>query len=117
MPCRPDLADCLVPVLLLQPIVENAVVHGLDAGQSSLTVTIDVVPTPAGVRITVENDGASVDTGAPRVGGHGVGLAATRARLLTIHGDRASLSLTSRAGGGASVRVEIPRRAAERPDG
>ena len=114
--CRvePDVAECLVPVLLLQPIVENAVVHGLDAGQTSLTVSIDVASIPAGVRITVENDGAVVDTAAPRAGGHGVGLAATRARLQTIHGDRASLSLTSRKGGGAVVRVEIPRTIAER---
>jgi two-component system LytT family sensor kinase len=114
--CRvdPELSDCLVPVLLLQPIVENAVVHGLDAGQASLTVTIDVVPTADGVRITVENDGAPVDIGVPRSGGHRVGLAATRARLITIHGDRASLSLTSRSGGGASVLVKIPRKTAER---
>jgi len=45
---------------------------------------------------------------------HGVGLAATRARLQTIHGDRASLSLMPRTGGGAVVRVEIPRKIAER---
>jgi len=114
--CRvaPEVAECLVPVLLLQPIVENAVVHGLDAGEGSLTVSIDVAPMADGVWITVENDGAVVDTSARRAGGHGVGLAATRARLQTIHGDRASLSLVPRPGGGAIVRVEIPRKIAER---
>lgn len=113
----PDLGDCLVPVLLLQPIVENAVVHGLDAGQTTLTVSIDVAATASGIRITVENDGAVVGSTAPRAGGHGVGLAGTRARLQTIHGDRASLSLTPRVEGGAIVRVEIPKRVAHRASG
>jgi two-component system LytT family sensor kinase len=111
----PDLVDCLVPVLLLQPIVENAVVHGLDAGQTTLDVAIDVVPTANGLRITVENDGALVGTNPPRAGGHGVGIAGTRARLQTIHGDRASLSLTPRPNGGAIVCIEIPKRAVTRP--
>jgi sensor histidine kinase YesM len=105
----PDVADCLVPVLLLQPIVENAVVHGVDVGQATLSVSVDIVAIPDGVRITVENDGAAVDVSAPPTG-HGVGLAGTRARLLTIHGDRASLSLAPRNGGGAVVRVDIPRK-------
>ena len=109
----PEVADCLVPVLLLQPIVENAVVHGLDDGQESLEVRVDAVPTTGGVAITVENDGASVSSEPRRAGGHGVGLAATRARLMTVHGDRASLTLASRAGGGAIVRIVIPRKTVE----
>jgi sensor histidine kinase YesM len=100
-------------VLLLQPIVENAVVHGLDVGQESLNVRVDAVSTTDGVAITVENDGASISAEPRRVGGHGVGLASTRARLMTVHGDRASLTLASRAGGGAIVRIVIPRKIAE----
>src|SRR5678815_5019241 len=53
----PEVADCLVPVLLLQPIIENAVVHGLDAGQQSLTVRINASAIDQGVEIMVENDG------------------------------------------------------------
>ncbi|MEP7001407.1 MAG: histidine kinase [bacterium] len=104
----PEIADCLVPVLLLQPIVENAVVHGLDAGQELLRVHIDAAATPTGVEITVENDGVDVGSQAPRAGGHGVGLAATRARLTTVHGERASLTLELRRSGGALVRIVIP---------
>ncbi len=104
----PEVADCLVPVLLLQPLVENAVVHGLDAGQELLHVHINAVATQAGVEITVENDGANVGSAIPRAGGHGVGLAATRARLATVHGDSASLALEARKNGGAIVRIVIP---------
>ena len=104
-----DAADCLVPVLLLQPIVENAVVHGLDAGNASLSIQIDVAIAHDNLLITVENDGTEPRPDNAR-GGHGVGLAATRARLMTAHGDRASLTLQPRPGGGAIVRIEIPRR-------
>ena len=110
----PDAADCLVPVLLLQPIVENAVVHGLDAGNASLTIQIDVVVTDDSLLITVQNDGAEPRADSAR-GGHGVGLAATRARLMTAHGDRASLTLQPRPEGGAIVRIELPQRRATRP--
>jgi len=109
----PDIANCLVPVLLLQPLVENAVVHGLDAGQECLSVQVDARGMPAGVQITVTNDGANVRADAPRSNGHGVGLATTRARLVTAHGDRASLTLEARKAGGAVVRIVIPRRTAE----
>lgn len=108
----PDVAQCLVPVLLLQPIVENAVVHGLDAGQESLNVVIDVTLTPEGVELVVENDGTVLEPKAAGTRSHGVGIAATRARLLTAYGDRASLTLKPREVGGVRVRIVLPRKGA-----
>jgi two-component system, LytTR family, sensor kinase len=108
----PEVAECLVPVLLLQPIVENAVVHGLDAGQESLNVRVDVVPTELGVELTVQNDGNTLAPNGTKPSGHGVGIASTRARLLTAYGDRASLTLLPRDGGGVLVRIVVPRRVA-----
>jgi sensor histidine kinase YesM len=109
-----DVRSCLVPVLLLQPIVENAVVHGLDAGQRELLVRIDAVASDEGLEIVVENNGPDVTTTSPR--GHGLGLSTTRARLLTAYGDRASLTLKPRDGGGARVRVVLPQKAGSAPD-
>lgn len=111
----PDVADCLVPVLVLQPLVENAVVHGLDAGLDELRVRIDARPADLGVELVVSNDGTTLRAPDGRAGGHGVGLAATRARLMTAYGDRASLTLRDRAGGGVTVRVLVPRRTASPP--
>jgi two-component system LytT family sensor kinase len=111
MHIAPAVAQCLVPVLVLQPLVENAVVHGLDAGQSAVNVRIDAAEHAQGVEITVENDGLVPREG-QRTGGHGVGLAATRARLITAHGDLASLTLQARDGGGAVVRMIVPRKLA-----
>ena len=112
----PDVADCLVPVLLLQPLVENAVVHGLDAGVERLRVAIVARAVPEGVELRVDDDGASLAAeGARPAGaappGSGVGLAATRARLATAYGDRASLRLLPREGNGMSVRITLPRLA------
>jgi two-component system LytT family sensor kinase len=105
----PAVANCRVPVFLLQPIVENAVVHGLDSGLESLTVRIDAVRVPEGIEITVENDGTSLAPGESRTSGRGLGLSATRARLATAYGDRASLELLPRRGGGVIVRIVIPQ--------
>lgn len=108
----PEVGECLVPVLLLQPIVENAVVHGLDAGQESLSVRLEVLATAEGLQITVENDGPVLERKVQSAKGHGVGLATTRARLMTAFGDRGSLALEPRDGGGAVVRIAIPRKVA-----
>jgi LytS/YehU family sensor histidine kinase len=103
----PDVADCPVPVLLLQPLVENAVVHGLDAGIERMHIEIVARAVDEGIELRVENDGTSLEDS--RSGGSGVGLAATRARLTTTYGDRASLRLTARSEGGVRVRIVLPR--------
>jgi two-component system, LytTR family, sensor kinase len=108
----PEASDCLVPVLVLQPIVENAVVHGLDAGQERLTVRIEAMVSAEGVELIVENDGVELAGSGQRTTGHGLGLSATRARLMTAYGDRASLTLKPREGGGARVRIVLPRKLA-----
>jgi two-component system, LytTR family, sensor kinase len=105
-----SVADALVPVLILQPVIENAVIHGLDAGQNVLHVRVDAMPHAEGVEISIQNDGPEPLPEGKRAPGHGVGLAATRARLITAHGDRASLTLLPRDGGGAVVRIVIPRK-------
>jgi hypothetical protein len=77
-----------------------------------------------GVELRVENDGAALggregDGGRPGGGraGSGLGLAATRARLATAYGDRASLRLLRRDGdaGGVSVRIILPRSVRSAP--
>ena len=95
----------MVPVLLLQPIIENAVVHGLDAGQERLNVRVAASTRQDGLELLVENDGPA---DARSNGGHGIGLAATRARLTTAYGDRATLTLEPRTEGGMTVRILVP---------
>jgi signal transduction histidine kinase len=106
--------DALVPHFLLQPLVENALEHGIGrrAGAGQVDVRSDRVGDT--LVLSVSDDGAGVPPGAspPR----GIGLANTRRRLAALHGDRQRLTLASRPTGGMVVRVELPFRAASGAD-
>jgi two-component system sensor histidine kinase AlgZ len=101
--------SCLVPPLLLQPIVENAVTHGVAHMIDGGTVRVAASATPSSVRIGVENP---CDPDRPRRTGVGVGLANVRARLRALHGDDAWVS-ASEADGVWKVEVVMPRVSAE----
>jgi signal transduction histidine kinase len=89
----------LVPSLILQPILENAMKHG--GGK----IVVGAEKSDAGeLRITVSDSGGA---GAPDPG-TGVGLANTNARLKQMYGDRYGVTLLSRAGGGTDARMTIP---------
>lgn len=107
-----------VPTLLLQPLVENAVKHGVAPHEGA--VRIEVRATRQGGRLSVQ---VSDDGGAPSAEGAaegaaggpstGVGLANVRARLDRLYGPAASLSHGPVQGGGYVVRVDLPYRALE----
>jgi two-component system LytT family sensor kinase len=100
-----DARDALVPHLLLQPLVENAVQHGVSARVGEGTVVIRGWRIDDMLHITVENDGPPY---VPDSTTNGIGLTNTRARLATIYGDGARLVLEPRAQGGAVAHVTIP---------
>jgi sensor histidine kinase YesM len=93
-----------LPPMLLQPVVENAIRHGLEPKVQGGEVRMLV--TRAGDQVAVE----IADTGvgfAPTTRG-GVGLSNLRERLKLLYGDRASLSVVDTTGGGTTVRVLLP---------
>jgi two-component system LytT family sensor kinase len=100
-----DARDALVPHLLLQPLVENAVQHGVSARVGEGAVAIRGWRIDDTLHITVENDGPPIVAGNAA---NGIGLANTKARLATIYGERAHLALEPRPQGGAVARVTIP---------
>ena len=75
-----------VPVLCLQPLVENAVLHGIASMVKGGTVTVRILQTPRVTTLTVEN---SMATGNATHRGHGVGLANVQNRLQVLYGDQA----------------------------
>jgi two-component system, LytTR family, sensor histidine kinase AlgZ len=99
-----DAGECLLPPLLLQPLVENAVTHGIahliDEGVVSVAARRD----GSHLRIVVENP---CDPERPRRGGAGVGLSNVRARLRTLHGTDATL-LTRETEGTWRVEITMP---------
>ena len=98
--------DFLLPPLTLQPIVENAVKHGMDPEFDQMTVTIRTRKTEVGNEITVEDDGA--DFLPPNDTEEGVGLASTRLRLERMCGG--TLDIVPREGGGAVATLRIPEQ-------
>ena len=101
-----DCLDEAVPPLLLQPLVENAVVHAIARRTQPGNVRIGAGLIAGELCLEVEDDGAE---GLPDVEGHGIGLANTRARLHALYGDNAALSLETIEGGGTRVGLRLPR--------
>jgi len=104
----PDLSDALVPHMVLQPIVENAIRHGL--GQSEEAVTIDVSATTrdGSLVLVVSDDGPGLQPVAPE---HpGIGLANTRSRLGRLYGPAASLVAENTDPHGARIVITLPLR-------
>jgi signal transduction histidine kinase len=105
-----DAGACLVPPLLLQPLVENAITHGIAHMLEGGTVTVRAERTGGLLRIVAENP---CEPDRPRRRGAGVGLANVRARLRTLHGNDAVLSAGEH---DAVWRVELTMPAVEQRD-
>lgn len=93
----------LVPNLILQPIVENALEHGASRASGQGEVTIDAKVDGDDLVVTVQDNGPGLSSNA-----EGVGLSNTKARLDQLYGDPASLSLTSPSGGGVLATLRVP---------
>ncbi len=96
-----------VPSLLLQPLIENALKHGL-YGCSQGLISIGSTLEAGALILTIRDNGIGLheDRGAPA--GFGIGLSATRDRLLSLYGDRQRLDLRTLPEGGTEVRVVLP---------
>ncbi|HJU88091.1 MAG TPA: histidine kinase [Gemmatimonadaceae bacterium] len=103
----PDSLGARVPPLLLQPLVENAIRHGVAPRPEGGEVKLIVRPVDDALEIAVLDDGPGFDD--PSQVRIGIGLSNTRQRLAHTYGDAATLELANRASGGAMVRVTVPR--------
>lgn len=104
----PALA-CVVPPLVLQPLVENAVRHGVAASATAGTVEVTAALRDGHLLITVEDDGPGMDPDLPPRS-DGTGLANVRERLERLYGAAGRLDVGARPGGGTRVRLRIPAR-------
>ena len=105
----PDLADLHVPCLLLQPLVENAIRHGISPRRTG-HVEIAAHRVGASLSIRVRDDGVGLPTQRPLT--EGVGLTTTRARLRQYYGDAFTFTLENRREGGALCAMTLPIRRA-----
>lgn len=108
----PALLSAAVPEFLLQPLVENALRHGLAQRVTATLLRIEARREGDELIITVTDDGPGPGGSAAEPNG-GVGLGNTRERLATLYGDRARLELTRTPEGGAAATVRLPYHLAE----
>ena len=100
-----DALDGLVPTMILQPIVENAIEHGVNGQRGVGHVNVSAIRENGSLAIEVRDSGPGF---LPAAGRHGIGLANTRARLEQLYGADYHFQYGSLPEGGASVRITIP---------
>lgn len=113
---EPGALDALVPRLILQPLVENAIRHGIEAHAGSGEVEIRIHQEQERLWMQVRDTGLGPGQASARTGeARGIGLGNTRARLNHLYGEEHHFELTHAEGGGALARMCIPlrRQAAE----
>jgi LytS/YehU family sensor histidine kinase len=103
---EPGARDAMVPSLLLQPLVENAIKHGISPRASAGKLQIAVRRQNDMLSLEVRDDG--VGTHGTQTPAEGVGLGNARARLASLYGAQHRFEAGPRAGGGFAVRIEIP---------
>ena len=101
----PSLRTAQVPALIFQPLVENALKHGLSGLVGGGQITIRATAQGGQLCLEVEDDGVGLGTGPFR---EGVGLANTRATLESLYGSHQRFELLPRPQGGALARAFLP---------
>jgi len=109
----PDCEELAVPALVLQPLVENAVKHGV--GRQRGVGRIEIGARVDGTRLvlSVRDNGPGMDDAPVR---EGVGVRNTRERLAQLYGEAGALALRPAEGGGVEAEVSLPYHPAEGPE-
>jgi sensor histidine kinase YesM len=104
----PSTLDYQVPSLLLQPLVENAILHGIGKHKGEDLIEVFAHLENGGLQLEVWNGNSVVDDASEKLLMHGVGLRNSKARLEQLYGPDASLIIRSLARRGAAVLIFIP---------
>lgn len=105
-----QVRDALVPSLVLQPLAENAIRHGLDLDQGPGQVRLVARRIDDSLILAVEDNGAGLTAGSKE----GLGLGTTRQRLHQLYGGAAALSIEGLPGRGTRVEIRLPYHVAPR---
>lgn len=106
----PSVRDCMVPALILQPLIENAIRHGIGRHKGTDTVSIRGFRKGEFLRLEVLNLNSHLEEKPVSSPGHGVGLANIRARLEQLYAERQDLRLQKLDPTGVCAAISIPLR-------
>ena len=105
-----EALEAWVPGLLLQPLVENAVLHGIGPRAAGGTIVIRAQRRDRALVLSVVDDGVGLRAATATAPRGGIGLANTRARLEHLYGTTHSFAIAERPEGGVTVTLSIPFR-------
>ncbi|MCX5107699.1 histidine kinase [Streptomyces sp. NBC_00378] len=112
----PEVLPVALPFLCLQPLVENAVKHGLEGAVTSSRITISALDAGSEAEVVIEDDGTGMDPERLRhilrgEGGHstGIGLLNVDERLRQVYGDDYGLVIETGIGAGMKITVRLPK--------
>ncbi|HVT38549.1 MAG TPA: sensor histidine kinase, partial [Gemmatimonadaceae bacterium] len=108
MQIQPDVLQGRVPSMLLQPLLENAIRHGIAPRVEGGCVEVAAFAENRQLHIIVRDDGAGLHESFPAGSGGGIGLRNTLLRLRHLYGSAATLDVRRRASGGTEVAVTLP---------
>ena len=108
----PETTNAMVPHLILQPLAENALRHGIGRSADSGVVGISSAAENGALRLTVYDNGAGLPDNWQLNGSAGIGLANTSARLQQLYSDNHQFDIRNRDGGGVEVVIVMPLRTA-----
>jgi two-component system LytT family sensor kinase len=106
----PESEDALVPNLILQPLVENAIRHGISLDNSAGLIVIDAYRDDETLHIRVYDDGPGLQSGWRMGESEGIGLANTSERLKYLYGTQHRFDLRNGPDGGMTASIAIPFR-------
>jgi sensor histidine kinase YesM len=112
----PATLGLLVPTLILQPLVENAICHGIGKHKGEDCIEVFANQQRGGLQIEVWNSKSVVDEASERLFQRGVGLRNTKARLEHLYGPAASLIFRPLARGGAAAIIFMPARSSRQTE-
>lgn len=110
---EPETLDARVPGLILQPLVENAIRHGIAPRSAPGRITIRSWREDGWLRLQVSDNGAGLSATQLATLEEGVGLGNTRARLRQLYGENQSFELSGSEGGGLTASLSLPFRVEE----
>jgi LytS/YehU family sensor histidine kinase len=103
----PETLAAYVPQMILQPIVENSVRHGIGAREAPGSVDVQATRCGEKLRLIVRDDGVGFGNAPSSLRGNGIGLRSTRARLAHHYGDDFAFDIRGEAGG-TVVTIDVP---------